>query len=418
MIDKAFLRYLFSDGYNFITAPSFHIDTDVEVLVNGKVYKEALFSLDDLKLSDSEKNYLLGILKSFSGDWSLIQEKINLIRLPLLKISCFFITEQYFEEATFDKHGRVLFSSKFKISKAFFEFPIVDFVASYFAWYFKIKRQESFIYLTSDFDILDIYKNLKIRNVLNFLISYFKARDFKGLTRNSFLYLESICGYPFGNPFLNSKMFEFNDDTNKVRNVIFWLINDSNKTYDVYNDFSDPKLFDFIDFMKLKNVVFGLHPSYNTMNNYNLLVQQTERFNEIFSCFPQFNRYHYLRVNYPASLLDLEKIGLTDDFSFSFVDSLAFRAGKASPFRYWCRKNNRPLKPVIHPLTVMDGTLSDYMNLNEKDALDFAKKKILSAKKFGTEINLLWHNRSTYSFGFPNNYYHKIYPELLRISLK
>jgi hypothetical protein len=418
MIEEVFLRYLFSDGFNFTDVPSFQISSDIEISLNGKVYRENLFSIHELNLSEEEKSEFLNLIKIFSGDWSLIQGENCNFNFPLLKIASIFITEQYFEKCAIDKHGRVLFSSEFKFSKEFFELPIVDFVASYFVWFFSIKRQESFVYLTSDFDILDVYKDKKIITVLNYLVSYFKLGDFKGLIRNIFLYFESVFGYPFGNPFLNSKMFEFNDTSNKVRNVIFWLIDNSNNIYDIDNDFSDQKLADFIESMRLHNVVFGLHPSYNTLENYNLLIGQVDRFAEIFSYPPQFNRYHYLRVTYPSSIKDLEKNGFTDDFSFAFVDSLAFRAGKASPFRYWCLEDNRPFDVMIHPITIMDGTLHDYMNLNENEALDFAKEKILSSKKFGTEINLLWHNRSMFTYGFPNNYYHKIYPEILNLSLK
>lgn len=63
----------------------------------------------------------------------------------------------------------------------------------------------------------------------------------------------------------------------------------------------------------------------------------------------------------------------------------------------------------------MDGTFSDYLFCDHETAVQLSLKKIDIANKFGTDIVLLWHNRSTYKYSnIKNNYHPELISDLIR----
>jgi len=92
---------------------------------------------------------------------------------------------------------------------------------------------------------------------------------------------------------------------------------------------------------------------------------------------------------------------------------MLFKGGISSPFRPWSFKLQKPVDIKEIPLNIMDGTLSDYLNLDYLSALEQGKKKIFLSSKFGRSLSLLWHNRSTYQYGIDNNYHPRLIRELI-----
>lgn len=123
-----------------------------------------------------------------------------------------------------------------------------------------------------------------------------------------------------------------------------------------------------------------------------------------------FHRSHYLRCD-----LDwMERIshqGVMHDYSMGFADRAGFRLQTARPVQWINPYTYEITSMVLHPLILMDVTLSAdrYMGLNREDALTVCRTLIDRSWQAGGEPNLLWHNSNLGE----ESYHRALYPALL-----
>jgi len=123
------------------------------------------------------------------------------------------------------------------------------------------------------------------------------------------------------------------------------------------------------------------------------------------------HRSHYLSCSI-SRMQQLVDSGYTDDYTMGFADLAGFRLQTTRPVR-WINPYTLHLSPLtLHPLTIMDCTLSNanYMNLNEDDAFVCAKELIETVRHHHGEVNLLWHNSI-----FGTAYHTSLYPKILSL---
>ena len=122
------------------------------------------------------------------------------------------------------------------------------------------------------------------------------------------------------------------------------------------------------------------------------------------------HRSHYLRCSIDQ-MQRLAEVGVTDDFTMMFPDQVGFRLQTTRPVRWINPKTMQLTHLTLHPLTVMDCTLSNtnYMNLNEDEAYFECQRLFEKIHQNAGEIVLLWHNTTPTG----NTYHHSLYPKLL-----
>lgn len=121
------------------------------------------------------------------------------------------------------------------------------------------------------------------------------------------------------------------------------------------------------------------------------------------------HRSHYLRCSI-RQMQCLVDFGVTDDYTMGFADVAGFRLQTTRPVR-WINPETMTLTPLtLHPLTVMDCTLSNenYMNLSEDEAFYYTQRLIDKVRQNGGELTLLWHNQI-----LENNSHKNLYQEIL-----
>jgi len=126
----------------------------------------------------------------------------------------------------------------------------------------------------------------------------------------------------------------------------------------------------------------------------------------------QLHRSHYLSCSIDR-MQQLVEAGYTDDYTMGFADLAGFRLRTTRAVR-WINPLTRQLTPLtLHPLTVMDCTLSNenYMHLTEDDAYHHVEKLIDMVKHFHGEFTILWHNNTPSC----NPYHFTLYPKLLQL---
>ena len=126
----------------------------------------------------------------------------------------------------------------------------------------------------------------------------------------------------------------------------------------------------------------------------------------------RLHRSHYLRCSIDQ-MQRLAEVGVTDDFTMMFPDQVGFRLQTTRPVRWINPKTMTLTDLVLHPLTVMDCTLSNpqYMNLSEDEAYFECQRLLEKIHQNAGEVVLLWHNTTPAG----NTYHRSLYPKLLEI---
>ena len=158
------------------------------------------------------------------------------------------------------------------------------------------------------------------------------------------------------------------------------------------------------DFKRLKKILtasgakLGVHGSY----------YQDLPSNPISSLY----RTHFLRTSI-RHMNELVKAGYTDDFTMGYADAAGFRLQTTRAVRWINPMTMKLTNLTLHPLIIMDCTLSHpiYMNLSEDEAYFLCERLIAKVKMHHGDLCLLWHN----SIINDNNYHKSLYPKVLSL---
>lgn len=145
-----------------------------------------------------------------------------------------------------------------------------------------------------------------------------------------------------------------------------------------------------------ENISIGLHSSYESGKNPKQVPVEKKLLEKALKKTIRLNRHHYLSSREPDDFNWLEMAGITDDFTMGYADVAGFRLGTCRPVRWISPLNKRLSEVVLHPLIIMDCTLSEphYMNLNYEEALQYCRELITQVENVHGELTLLWHNNT------------------------
>ena len=123
-------------------------------------------------------------------------------------------------------------------------------------------------------------------------------------------------------------------------------------------------------------------------------------------------RTHYLRGSI-SHLKRLAAAGYTDDFTMAFADQAGFRLQTSRAVRWINPYTYKLTDLTLHPLIVMDNTLSqeNYMDLTEDEAYFLCEQLIAKVKMHHGDLCLLWHN----SIFTDETYHRSLYPKILAL---
>ena len=122
------------------------------------------------------------------------------------------------------------------------------------------------------------------------------------------------------------------------------------------------------------------------------------------------HRSHYLTGSI-RSLQQWIKAGITDDFTMGFADAAGFRLQTTRAVRWINPYTYKLTSLMLHPLIIMDTTLSqeNYMNLSEDEAYFLCERLIDKVRMHHGDLCLLWHNSSF----TPDTYHKSLYAKVI-----
>ena len=310
----------------------------------------------------------------------------SIIRTDIVYAAFFFTSRA--EEllvAKRDEHGR--FAARFSMlsEKSRLQIPRLDEYGRLILKQLNLPLPEAgfgHIYLTHDIDSITQYRHL--RGALGGIR--------RGETKAVWAALRNIHNDPqYTFPWLLEQ-----DAKVKKAEPIYFVKRTPGKGYDYpqYNlhgrDFKGLK-----HMLRHNNVYLGVHGSY-----YGSIppIEYSKMF-----------RAHYLRCDIDR-MQRLADAGYTDDFTMGFADQAGFRLQTSRAVRWINPKTMRLTHLTLHPLIVMDNTLSqpNYMNLTEDEAYFLCERLIDKVRLHHGDLCLLWHNSNINDSTYHRSLYEKV----------
>lgn len=231
------------------------------------------------------------------------------------------------------------------------------------------------------------------------LWSYLRAILKQG--RNPFV----AIGLCFGNPRRDAyntfaKFIEWNRSVQRrtpqgLTDTIFFLKTPARHRLDRPNyRLGRPYMRALLATMRRAEVRFGLHCSYSAGLTPSEILAQRQLLQHQLKSQIVSSRHHFLALREPEDMLELYSAGIRHDYTMGYADVAGFRLGTCRPVKFINPNTRHLTELMLHPLTMMDVSLSrpDYMRLDLEQAEAYARGLVEQTARYHGELNLLWHN--------------------------
>lgn len=316
-------------------------------------------------------------------DWVLPDLSLPILEQDIIYNTAFFLSKA--EELIHpqrDKHGRLCAKHSILGQTHRLINPIIDEYSRVLMQALGLELPKpgfAAINLTHDIDILDYYRHL--RGAIGGI-----SRGHLKEVLASWRDLHNDPAYTFD--WLMGQDLQVKQHHSESQ-IIYFVKHTKGKGYDYpqYNlqgkDFRQ-----LSSYLTQQGAILGLHSSY-----YKLSTNKLYDFSTLYTLNSKLNRCHFLRCDIER-LQQLVAAGVTDDYSMGFADHIGFSMGTCRSFRWIDPVHYRLTNLTIHPLAIMDNTLSDeqYMNLSPEKAWETCQQTIQQVRQYHGELNLLWHN--------------------------
>ena len=98
----------------------------------------------------------------------------------------------------------------------------------------------------------------------------------------------------------------------------------------------------------------GLHSSFSSIRNPNLLQVELERLSKVLNREITKVRQHFLVLNMPVTYRNMVNLDIGDDYSMVYVNQPGFRAGIADAFNFYDLDLDVETKLCVHPFCILN----------------------------------------------------------------
>lgn len=159
--------------------------------------------------------------------------------------------------------------------------------------------------------------------------------------------------------------------------------------------------------------IIGVHPSYASYQHLDKVGEERDRVAETIGRHVDQARCHFLRLKFPETYRTQIYFNIYDDYTMSHSPLPGFRAGLCTPFKWFDVERDTETGLTLHPSTVMEGTLRDYMKLCPAEANATIAQLMNEVKTCGGQFISIWHNDS---FTAENAEWVEVYKQMLQLA--
>ena len=154
-----------------------------------------------------------------------------------------------------------------------------------------------------------------------------------------------------------------------------------------------------VHFKKVLNCIkqfaeVGLHPSYFSDNQSDKLIEEKRALEAAIDKPVTQSRQHYLKLSFPQTYRQLLQAGITEDYSMGYASHPGFRAGTCTPFQWYDLGKEVATSLMVYPITYMDGSFAEDLNLQPDEALNIIKKLTDTVRRYNGTLIPIWHNHT------------------------
>ncbi len=309
--------------------------------------------------------------------------------------AAFYLASRYEEYLPFigDAHNRFSAEESLAYKENFLHLPVINIWASWikelvlemFPGQLFAPKAYDFV-STIDVDNLFAYRGkgtfrtggALMRNLLKLQIDEFISR------------LKTLLG-------LKNDPFDTFDEQIEIRDAagvksIYFMLFAEFARYDRNVSMYSPKMQERVRHM-LDVTPIGIHPSYRSHEHESIVAHEMYSLEKALRKPITQSRQHYLKMRLPDTFRILTDLGITDDYSMGYASHPGFRAGLATPFRFYDLEMEEALPLRMHPFMVMDVTYIDYQKINADVALADMKRFVDATRAVNGTFVSVFHNR-------------------------
>lgn len=308
----------------------------------------------------------------------------------------FYMISRYEEYLPFtpDKYGRYKSSDSLAYRNGFLQQPVVNIWINNFRSilinkfsYLQLKASSFNYIITYDIDTAYAFKGRNMFRLIGSTIKDTLQLKFKNIF-NRVHSLGNIQKDPWDVYDLLYKTLV----KNKIHSIFFFLLADYSK-YDKNISYTHSVMKDLVTKVS-KFSEIGIHPSFKTSGIAKKILVEKRRLERISGKKINKSRQHYLKFTLPDTYNHLIAAGIKEDYSMGFADMPGFRAGTCKPFYFYDLKNEKSTGLKIFPITVMEGSFINYLQIPPLEALDYIFKMIEEVKNVNGTFMSIWHNHT------------------------
>lgn len=333
--------------------------------------------------------------------------------------AAFYMVSRYeeYERHKHDKFGRFPAQASIAFEGKFLDVPVVHFWADRLAEVitrrfpgFRINRPAYTFVPTIDIDHAYAFKCRSlsrtgggiVRSIMNFRL-YEVFMRFKVLSGaetdpyDTYDYMDSVHSRYGLNPFYFILFADYGGDDNNI--------SVTSKTFH--------KLLHNLDLGKK----VGVHPSLSSNKHLKKLNREHSGLSQVLDRDVTVSRQHFMKISFPRTYRNLINLGITDDFSMGYASHPGFRSGISRPYWFFDLSRNETAPLKIHPVTLMDVTMKDYLRLTPEQSIETIHRMISTVRSVGGEFISLCHNETFSEYGRWVGW-RNMYEELLRFAVQ
>ncbi len=332
--------------------------------------------------------------------------------------AAFYMLSRYEEYLPFikDKHGRFQAESSLAYRHGFLHKPVVD------IWI------NDFRICLKKFLKKELPDNSKYKFIPTIDIDVAYAYKSKGVYRNIFGYLRSFFAWQWGEVAerLRVNFGKSKDPYDTFDNIlalhqkhglktIFFVLVGDYSTYDKNAPYKDNNFRQLLRHLS-DYATIGIHPSYAVEEFPDRMEEEIKRLSDIIRKDITISRHHYLKNTLPGAYRQLTANGIKEDYTMGFPSQIGFRGATTKPFYFFDLDADTITPLKVNSISIMDGTLKDYLNKEPAEAQAIIENTIDEVKSVNGDFISLFHNQTLNNRGEWKDWL-RVYEKMLKKAL-